>query len=55
MISAVGFLLLLLIIVIMNKRKISHSIYKIPKKDLINMNSIASVIGMSITIISAKI
>ena len=54
-INSVGFLLLLLIIVIMNKRKISRSIYRIPKTDLITMNIIASIIGMSLTIILVKI
>ncbi|WP_282032715.1 hypothetical protein [Winogradskyella eximia] len=55
LINIVGFLLLLLIIVLMNKKKISNLIYGIGKTELISKNVIASVIGMSITIILALI
>jgi len=50
-----GFLLMLLIIILMNKKKISNLNYGIKKKELINKNILASVIGMSITIILVMI
>ncbi|WP_282147544.1 hypothetical protein [Algibacter lectus] len=55
LINIVGFLLLLLIIILMNKKKISNLIYGIGKAELISKNVIASVIGLSITIILALI
>lgn len=55
LINIVGFLLLILIIILMNKKKISNLIYGIRKTELINKNVIASVIGLSITIILALI
>ncbi|MBB5270000.1 hypothetical protein HNQ90_003601 [Algibacter amylolyticus] len=55
LINVVGFLLLLLIIVLMNKKKIRNLIYGIEKTELISKNVIASIIGMSITIILALI
>jgi hypothetical protein len=39
----------------MNKKKISNSVYGIKKPELINKNIIASVIGISITIILVMI
>lgn len=51
LINIIGFLLLLLIIILMNKNKIRNLIYGIEKSELISKNVIASVIGMSITII----
>lgn len=44
-------LLLLMIIILMNKKKISNNIYGIKKVELIKQNIIASLIGISITII----
>ena len=55
LINIIGFLLLLLIIILMNKKKIRNLIYGIEKSELISKNVIASVIGMSITIILALI
>lgn len=46
-----GISALLLIIILMNKSKISNLTYGIAKTELISMNIIASTIGMSITII----
>lgn len=54
-INVIGFIFLLLIIILMNKMKISNHNYGIEKKELINKNIIASVIGISITIILAMI
>jgi len=51
----IGFSLLLLIIILMNKKKISNLTYGIVKTELIKMNIIASIIGISITIILAMI
>lgn len=49
----IGFSLVLLIILIMNKHKIRNQTYGIAKTELISKNIIASIIGISITIISA--
>ncbi|WP_299227715.1 hypothetical protein [uncultured Psychroserpens sp.] len=49
--NVIGFLLILLIIILMNKNKISNLVYGIKKSKLINMNIIASIIGISITLI----
>ena len=54
-INIIGFLLILLIIILMNKKKISNLVYGIKKSELINKNIIASVIGISITIILVMI
>ncbi|PHS63968.1 MAG: hypothetical protein COB12_08910 [Flavobacterium sp.] len=54
-INIIGFSLILLIIVLMNKKKISNLVYGIKKSELINKNIIASVIGISITIILVMI
>lgn len=50
LLNFVGFLLLILIIVLMNKNKISDKVYGIRKVELIKKNIIASVIGIMITI-----
>ncbi|MFD2917143.1 hypothetical protein [Psychroserpens luteus] len=55
LINIIGFLLLLLIIILMNKKKIRNLIYGIEKTELISKNVIASIVGMSITIILAMI
>jgi hypothetical protein len=54
-INIVGFLLILLIIILMNKNKISNHVYGIKKSELINKNIIASVVGIAITIILVMI
>ncbi|WP_304144155.1 hypothetical protein [Mesoflavibacter zeaxanthinifaciens] len=48
--NVVGFLFLMLIIILMNKNKISDKVYGIRKVELIKKNIIASVIGIMITI-----
>jgi hypothetical protein len=53
--NIIGFLLILLIIILMNKKKISNLVYGIKKSQLINKNIIASVVGISITIILVMI
>ncbi len=53
--NIIGFLLIILIIILMNKKKISNLVYGIKKAELINKNIIASVIGISITIILVMI
>lgn len=53
--NIIGFSLLLLIILTMNKHKISNQTYGIAKTELISKNIIASIIGISIAIISAVI
>ncbi|UAB75076.1 hypothetical protein [Mesoflavibacter sp. SCSIO 43206] len=50
LLNFVGFLLLMLIIILMNKNKISDQVYGIRKVELIKKNIIASVIGIMITI-----
>ncbi|MFD0976766.1 hypothetical protein [Salinimicrobium gaetbulicola] len=55
LINIVGFLLLFLIIILMNKKRISDMIYGIGKTELISKNIIASFIGIGITIILALI
>lgn len=55
LINSIGFILLLLIIIFMNKKKIRNLIYGIEKTELIRKNVIASILGMSITIILALI
>lgn len=50
LLNFVGFLLLILIIILMNKNKISDQVYGIRKVELIKKNIIASVIGIMITI-----
>lgn len=50
LLNFVGFLLLILIIILMNKNKISDKVYGIRKVELIKKNIIASVIGIMITI-----
>ncbi|MDH7914081.1 hypothetical protein [Winogradskyella sp. SYSU M77433] len=45
------FLLLLLIIIFMNTRKIRNVVYGMEKEEMISKNIIASAIGMTITII----
>ena len=50
LLNFVGFLLLMLIIILMNKNKISDKVYGIRKVELIKKNIIASVIGLMITI-----
>jgi len=55
LINVAGFLFLLLIIILMNKNKIRKLNYGIEKTELISKNIIASIIGMSITIILAVI
>ena len=50
LLNFVGFLLLMLIIILMNKNKISDKVYGIRKVELIKKNIIASVIGIMITI-----
>lgn len=52
-ISFIAFLLSLLIILLLNKKKISYNTYNISKRKLIRYNIIASIIGMLITIILA--
>ena len=54
-INIIGISLILLIIILMNKNKISNVVYGIKKSELINKNIIASVIGISITIILVMI
>ncbi|WP_452219443.1 hypothetical protein [Lacinutrix salivirga] len=54
-INLIGFSLLLLIIFLMNKKKIWNLIYGIEKTELISKNVVTSIIGMSITIILAFI
>ena len=49
--SIIIIIVLLLFIIIMNKKKIRNLIYGINKKELISKNIIASIIGISITII----
>ena len=49
--NIIGILLILMIIILMNKKKISNLVYGIKKSELINKNIIASIIGISITII----
>jgi hypothetical protein len=53
--NIIGLILILLIIILMNKNKISNLVYGIKKVELINKNIIASVIGISITIILVMI
>ena len=53
LIPIIVFLLVLLFIILMNKRKISNEFYGIDKTELIGNNIIASSIGMSITILLA--
>ncbi|MBB3123015.1 hypothetical protein FHS04_000503 [Mesoflavibacter sabulilitoris] len=50
LLNFVGFLLIMLIIILMNKNKISDQVYGIRKLELIKKNIIASVIGIMITI-----
>lgn len=50
LLNFVGFLLIMLIIILMNKNKISDQVYGIRKVELIKKNIIASVIGIMITI-----
>ena len=50
LLNFVGFLLPMLIIILMNKNKISDQVYGIRKVELIKKNIIASVIGIMITI-----
>ncbi len=55
LINIIGFLLLLLIIILMNKNKIRNLTYGIKKNELISKNIIASIIGISTTIILVMI
>ncbi|WP_370225653.1 hypothetical protein [Mesoflavibacter sp.] len=50
LLNFVGFLLIMFIIILMNKNKISDQVYGIRKVELIKKNIIASVIGIMITI-----
>lgn len=50
-----GFIFLLLIIILMNKKKISRDVYGVEKSGLIKQNIVASIIGISITIILVTI
>lgn len=55
LINTIGLVLLLLIIILINKKKISNLIYGIEKTELISKNVIASIIGISLTIVLALI
>ncbi|WP_189342879.1 hypothetical protein [Ulvibacter litoralis] len=50
---SIAFFLILLFIILMNKKSISNLVYGIKKSELIPKNTIASVIGISITILLA--